>query len=169
MNESEVAAAVINRHFRDGETTCRHLTKPLPDNSSTFAAEATSSTLTLNYYQYMGSVHHGVVVYSDSMTCLRSIGGVINIIQLTHWTLSSREFLRFALWNSWEKRYSSTWYERSDISYNPSLDQSLNWCNVFSLSERSRFFIWYELPYIQYNLLCKFNSASTQLQRIPTN
>ena len=34
-------------------------------------------------------------------------------------------------WNSCEKRDNSTWYERSDILYNPSLEQSLNWCNCW--------------------------------------
>ena len=38
-----------------------------------FAAEATAITLALNYYQHMGPVHHDVVVYSDSMSCLHAI------------------------------------------------------------------------------------------------
>ena len=67
------AAAVINRHFQNGETTCRHLTKRLPDNSTIFAAEATANTLALNYYQHMGPVHHDVIVYSDSMSCKQAI------------------------------------------------------------------------------------------------
>ena len=75
MNERVGAAAVINRHFLDGETTCRHLSKRLPDNNTIFAAEATAITLALNYYQYMGPVHHDVVVYSDSMSCLQAIEG----------------------------------------------------------------------------------------------
>ena len=69
------AAAVINRHFQNGETTCRHLTKRLPDNSTIFAAEATAVTLALNYYQDMGPVHHDVIVHSDSMSCLQAIEG----------------------------------------------------------------------------------------------
>ena len=73
MNERVGAAAVINRHFQNGETTCRHLTKRLPDNSTIFAAEATAITLALNYYQHMGPVHHDVIVYSDSMSCLQAI------------------------------------------------------------------------------------------------
>ena len=75
MNERVGAAAVINRHFQYGETTCRHLTKRLPDNSTIFAAEATANTLALNYYQHMGPVHHDVIVYSDSMSCLQAIEG----------------------------------------------------------------------------------------------
>ena len=75
MNERVGAAAVINRHFQNGETTCRHLTKRLPDNSTIFAAEATAITLALNYYQHMGPVHHDVIVYSDSMSCLQAIEG----------------------------------------------------------------------------------------------
>ena len=54
MNERVRSAAVINRHFRDGETTCHQLSKRLPDNSTIFAAEATAITLALNYYRYMG-------------------------------------------------------------------------------------------------------------------
>ena len=69
------AAAVINRHFLDGETTFRHLSKRLPDNSTIFAAEATAITLALNYYQYMGPIHHDVVVYSDWKSCLQAIEG----------------------------------------------------------------------------------------------
>ena len=75
MNERVGAAAIINRHFQNGETTCRHLTKRLPDNSTIFAAEATAITLALNYYHHMGPVHHDVIVYSDSMSCLQAIEG----------------------------------------------------------------------------------------------
>ena len=42
MNERVGAAAVINRHFQNGETTCHQLSKRLPDNSTIFAAEATA-------------------------------------------------------------------------------------------------------------------------------
>ena len=73
INEKVGAAAVINRHFQNGETTCRHLSKRLPDNSTIFAAEATAITLALNYYRHMDPVHHDVVVYSDSMSCLQAI------------------------------------------------------------------------------------------------
>ena len=71
MNERVGGAAVINRHFPNGETTCRQLSKRLPDNSTIFAAEATAISLALNYYQHMGPVHHDVIVYSDSMSCLQ--------------------------------------------------------------------------------------------------
>ena len=49
--------------------------KRLPDNSTIFTAEATAISLALNYYQHMGPVHHDVVVYSDSMSCLQAIEG----------------------------------------------------------------------------------------------
>ena len=75
MNERVGTAAVINRHFQNGETTCRQLSKRLPDNSTIFAAEARAISLALNYYQHMGPVHHDVVVYSDSMSCLQAIEG----------------------------------------------------------------------------------------------
>ena len=75
MNERVGAAVVINRHFQDGKTTCRQLSKRLPDNSTIVAAEATAITLALNYYRHMGPVHHDVVVYSDSMSCLQAIEG----------------------------------------------------------------------------------------------
>ena len=75
MKERVGAAAVINRHFQNGETTCCQLSKRLPDNSTIFAAEATAISLALNYYQHMGPVHHDVVVYSESMSCLQAIEG----------------------------------------------------------------------------------------------
>ena len=96
MNERVGAAAVINRHFQDGETTCRQLSKRLPDNSTIFAAEATAITLALNYYRHMGPVHHDVVVYSDSMSCLQAIEGedtenpfICHIMNLL-WLLSNK-------------------------------------------------------------------------------
>ena len=75
MNERVGAAVVINRHFQNGGTTCRQQSKRLPGNSTIFAAEATAIRLALNYYRHMGPVHHGVVVYSDSMFCLQAIEG----------------------------------------------------------------------------------------------
>ena len=96
MNERVGAAAVINRHFQNGETTCRQLSKRLPDNSTIFAAEATAISLALNYYQNMGPVHHDVVVYSDSMSCLQAIEGedtenpfICHIMNLL-WSLSDK-------------------------------------------------------------------------------
>ena len=82
MNERVGAAAVINRHFQNGETTCHQLSKRLPDNSTIFAAEVT--------------VHHDVVVYSDSMSCLQAIEGedtenpfICHIMNLL-WSLSDK-------------------------------------------------------------------------------
>ena len=96
MNERVGAAAVINRHFQNGETTCLQLSKRLPDNSIIFAAEATAISLALNYYQHMGPVHHDVVVYSDSMSCLQAIEGedtenpfICHIMNLL-WSLSDK-------------------------------------------------------------------------------
>ena len=96
MNERVGAAAVINRHFQDGETTCRQLSKRLPDNSTIFAAEATAITLALNYYRHMGPVHHDVVVYYDSMSCLQATEGedtenpcICHIMNLL-WLLSNK-------------------------------------------------------------------------------
>ena len=90
------AATVTNRHFQNVETTCRQLSKRLPDNSTIFAAEATAISLALNYYQHMGPVHHDVVVYSDSMSCFQAIEGedtenpfICHIMNL-HWLLSDR-------------------------------------------------------------------------------
>ena len=48
-NERVGTAAVIDRHFQNGETTCRQLSKRLPDNSTIFAAAATAISLALNY------------------------------------------------------------------------------------------------------------------------
>ena len=73
MNERVGAAAVLNRHFQNGETTSHQLPKRLPENSTIFAAEATAISLALNYYRYMGPVHHNVVAYSNSMSCLQAI------------------------------------------------------------------------------------------------
>ena len=67
------AAAVINSHFQDGETTCCQLSKRLTNNIAIFAVEATAITLALDYYRYMDPAQHDVVVYSDSMSCLQAI------------------------------------------------------------------------------------------------
>ena len=96
INERVGAAAVINRHFQNGETTCRQLSKRLPNNSTIFAAEATAITLALDYYRYMDPVKHNVVVYSDSMSCLQAIEGedtenplICHIMNLL-WALSDK-------------------------------------------------------------------------------
>ena len=75
IDERVGAAAVIYRHFQNGEMTCRCLSKRLPDNSTILAAETTAITLALNYYRHMEPVRHDVVVYSDSMSCLQAIEG----------------------------------------------------------------------------------------------
>ena len=56
VNERVGAAAVIKRRFRNGETTCRQLSKRLPDNSDIFAAEVTAITIALNYYRRKSSI-----------------------------------------------------------------------------------------------------------------
>ena len=96
INERVGAAAVINRHFQNGETTRRQLSKRLPNNSTIFAAEATAITLALDYYRYMDPVQHDVVVYSDSMSCLQAIEGedtenplICHIMNLL-WALSDK-------------------------------------------------------------------------------
>ena len=90
------AAAVINRHYQNGEATCRQLFKMLPNNSTLFAPEATAITLALNYYRHMDPVQHDVVIDSHSMSCLQAIGGedtdkplICQIMNLL-WTLSDK-------------------------------------------------------------------------------
>ena len=96
IDERVGAAAVINRHFQNGETTCRQLSKRLPNNSTIFAAEATAITLALNYYRHMDPVQHDVVIYSDSMSCLQAIEGeetdnpLICQIMNLFWALSDK-------------------------------------------------------------------------------
>ena len=75
MNKRVGAAAVINRHFQNGEKTCCQLSKRLPDNGTIFAAEATAMSGT-ELLPTHDPVHHDVVVYSsDSMSCLQAIEG----------------------------------------------------------------------------------------------
>ena len=95
------AAAVISRHFQNDETTCRQLSKRLPNNSTIFAAEATAITLALNYYRHTDPVQHDVVIYSDSMSCLQAIEGedtnnplICQIMNLL-WALSDKGSVRF--------------------------------------------------------------------------
>ena len=45
-----------------------------PDNSTILSAEATTITLSLDYYRHMEPVRHDVV-YPDSMSCLQAIEG----------------------------------------------------------------------------------------------
>ena len=85
------AAAVIIRHFQNGETTCSQLSKRLPNNSTIFAAEATAIILALDYYRYMDPVKHAVVMY-----CLQAIEGedtgnplICHIMNLL-WALSDK-------------------------------------------------------------------------------
>ena len=95
-HEAQGSHDEVNRHFPNCETTCSQLSKRQPDNSTIFAAEATAISLTLNYYQHMGPVHHDVVIYSDSMPCLEAIEGedtenplICHIMNLL-WLLSDR-------------------------------------------------------------------------------
>ena len=96
INERVGAAAVINRHIQNGETTYRQLSKRLPNNSTIFAAEATAITLALNYYRHMDPVQHDVIIYSDSMSCLQAIEGedtdnpLICRIMNLFWALSDK-------------------------------------------------------------------------------
>ena len=69
------AAVVINRHFHNGEASCWKLSKRLPDNSTSFATEATVITMSVNYFRHMDPVKHDVVVYSDSMSRSQWIEG----------------------------------------------------------------------------------------------
>ena len=66
------SSTAISRMVRQPAANCP---KKLPDNSIIFTAEATAISLALNYYQHIGQVHHNVVVYSDSMSCLQAIEG----------------------------------------------------------------------------------------------
>ena len=63
INERVGAAAVINRHFQNGVTTCRQMSKRLPDSCTIFAAEATAIALALDYYRHMDPVKQDVVFY----------------------------------------------------------------------------------------------------------
>ena len=69
INERVGAAAVINRHFQNGETTCHQLSKILQNNSTIFAAEATAITLALDYFffpQNFFSHHSYIHIHFDS-------------------------------------------------------------------------------------------------------
>ena len=96
------AAAVINHHFQNGETTCRQLSKRLPNKSTIFVAEATAITLALDFYRYMDPVQHDIVVNSDSMSCLQATESedaenplICHIMNL-FWALSDKStYVRF--------------------------------------------------------------------------
>ena len=92
MNQRVGAVAVINHHLQNVETTCRHLSKNLPDNSPIFASGARAIILAMNYYLHMGPFHHDVIINSDSMSCLQATEGEDTenpfVITLTSWLLS---------------------------------------------------------------------------------
>ena len=122
--------AVINRHFQNGETTYRQLSKRLPDKSTIFAAEATAISLALNYYQHMGPVHHDVVIYSDLISCLQAIEGedtdnplICHIMNLL-WLLSDKgTHVRFC----WIPSHCSIeWNERVAQLAKETLDQDMD-------------------------------------------
>ena len=99
INERVGAAAVVNRHFQNGETTCHQLSKRLPDNSTIFAAKATAITLALDYYRHMDPVQHDVVFCSDSMSCRRlrakiqkTLSFVISWTSCGHWATKAHVF-----------------------------------------------------------------------------
>ena len=69
------SAAVINRHFYNGETTRHQLSKWLPDNSTIFAAEATSISLVLKYYRHMGcQITREHMLVSDGYQAIVALG-----------------------------------------------------------------------------------------------
>ena len=80
----------------EGRVSSLNKPNPIQNNSTIFAAEATAISLALNYYQHIRPVHHDVVVYSDSMSCLQAIEGeytenpfICHIINLL-WSLSHK-------------------------------------------------------------------------------
>ena len=70
IDERVGAAAVINRHFQNGESTCHQLSKRLPNNSTIFAAEATAITLALKHYRHMDPYLYSTMSYSTLTQCL---------------------------------------------------------------------------------------------------
>ena len=102
IDERVGAATVINRHFQNGEITCRCLSKRLPDNSTIFAAEATVITLALDYYEHMEPVRHDVVVYSLTQchACkrlrgkiLRTLSSAISWTSCSYWMIKAHMFV----------------------------------------------------------------------------
>ena len=92
MNERMGAAAIINRHFQTGETTCHQLSKRLPDNRTIFTVETTA--IILDYYRH--TLQHDVGGYFDSLSCLQAIEGEYTehslICQITNlpWAISDK-------------------------------------------------------------------------------
>ena len=78
VNKRVRPATVIERHFQNGETTCRRLSRRIPDESTIYAADATAITLALDFYRVLGPVQHDAVVCSASMSCLQAIEGENN-------------------------------------------------------------------------------------------
>ena len=91
------AAAVIKRHFQNGETTCRQLSKRLPNNSTILAAEAKAITLAVNYYRHMDPVQHDVVIYSDSMSCRQLKAKILTTLSFARSWISSGHWATKAL------------------------------------------------------------------------
>ena len=84
----------------------------------------------MNYYQHMGPVHHDVVVYSDSMSCLQAIEGedtenlfICHIMNLL-WSLSDKGIhVRFC----WVPSHCGIdGYERVDQLAKETLNQDLD-------------------------------------------
>ena len=99
-------------------------------NSTIFAAEATSITLALDYCWHMDPVHHDVVAYSDSMSCVQAVEGeytenpfICHIINLL-WLLSDKGIrVRFC----WISSHSGiVGNEGMDQLTKPILDQDID-------------------------------------------
>ena len=84
--------------------------------------------------------HWALTICSWSVQYDRNI--ITNTTQLTHWISSLRQFpRRLALWNSYEKRDSSIWYEWSHILYNSSLESPPIWWNLLTSTSPQTFTI----------------------------
>ena len=91
------ATAVIKRHFQNGETTCRQLSKRLPNNSTILAAEAKAITLAMNHYRHMDPVQHDVVIYSDSMSFRQLKAKILTTLSFARSWISSGHWATKAL------------------------------------------------------------------------
>ena len=127
MNERVGAAAVINRHFQNGETTCRQQPARQQQHLCSWGYSHQSG---FELYQHMGPVHHDEVVYSDSMSCLQAIEGedtenplTCHIMNLL-WLLSDRgTHIRFC----WIPSHCGIeGNERVDQLAKETLDQEIN-------------------------------------------